>query len=41
MSKETQFGGEQVGLGLVAINAGFSEGLEDGSAVLFMFLHGL
>jgi hypothetical protein len=39
VSEETQFSGKEVGFGLVAVNAGLTEGLKDSGAVLFVFLH--
>jgi hypothetical protein len=41
VSEEAELCGKEVKLGLVAVDAGFAEGLENGSAVPFVFLHGL
>ena len=41
MSKENQFSSKEVRLGLVAVDAGFSEGIQSQIAVLHVFLHSL
>jgi hypothetical protein len=41
VAKKAEFGGEEVRFCLVAVNTSLSEGLKNGGAVPFMFLHGL